>query len=111
VEPRRTISLIKFSGTLQHPPRNDKMGKTITAFAHFVYVVSKKSLVFADIQGLWYIHLGLSILMWCIPGSPMNVNDRDGVVLFDLQTHTSDGWECLCQVSIFYVLWYLPYFT
>jgi hypothetical protein len=60
VEPRRTISLIKFSGTLQHPPCNDKMGETITAFAHFVYIVSKQSLVFADIQGLWYIHWGFT---------------------------------------------------
>lgn len=51
VEPRRTTSVIKFSGTLQHPTRHDKIGKTITAFAHFVYEVSAQTLVFADIQG------------------------------------------------------------
>lgn len=52
VEPRRTTSVIKFSGTLQHPSQHDKIGKTITAFAHFVYQVSAKTLVFADIQGM-----------------------------------------------------------
>lgn len=59
VEPRRTTSVIKFSGTLHHPARDDKIGKTVTAFAHFVYEVSKKSLVFADIQGIFSVLLVL----------------------------------------------------
>ncbi|KAF8056186.1 kinase-like domain-containing protein [Lyophyllum atratum] len=74
VEPRRTTSLVKFSGTLCHPKQDNKMGKTITAFAHFVYEISGKTLVFADIQG-----------------SPTSQNNRDGIVLFDLMTHSVDG--------------------
>lgn len=57
IEPRRTTSLVKFSGTLCHPAQTNKMGKTITAFAHFVYEISKKTLVFADIQGMSYIFI------------------------------------------------------
>ncbi|KAG6905156.1 hypothetical protein DXG01_004494 [Tephrocybe rancida] len=50
VEPHHTTSVIKFSGTLCHLQRENKIGKTITAFAHFVYEVSQKAMVFADIQ-------------------------------------------------------------
>ncbi|KAG6834598.1 hypothetical protein H0H93_008682 [Arthromyces matolae] len=74
IEPLRTTSVVKFSGTLCHPTRSDKIGKTITAFAHFVYEISQKSMVFADIQG-----------------SPMTINGGKAVtILFDLMTHTMD---------------------
>ncbi|KAF8148230.1 hypothetical protein B0H34DRAFT_668832 [Crassisporium funariophilum] len=52
VEPCQTTSLVKFSRTLCHPKQDNKMGKTITALAHFVYEISSKTLVFADIQGI-----------------------------------------------------------
>ena len=52
VEPRRTTSVEKYSGTLIHPHRKDKRGATLSAFAHFVYEMSHHELVFADIQGL-----------------------------------------------------------
>jgi len=51
VEPRRTKSVVKFSGTLVHPSHTDKIGVTLMAFAHFSYEISQKRLVFADIQG------------------------------------------------------------
>jgi hypothetical protein len=51
VEPRRTKSVQKFSGTMIHPHRNDKLGKTLCAFTHFVYEFSGQELVLADIQG------------------------------------------------------------
>ena len=51
VEPRRTKSVVKFSGTLVHPSHADKVGITLVAFAHFSYEFSQKQLVFADIQG------------------------------------------------------------
>jgi hypothetical protein len=54
VKPQQTTSVVKFSGTLQHPSQDNKVGKTITAFAHFVFTISKQSLVFADIQGWWF---------------------------------------------------------
>ena len=51
IEPRRTKSVVKFSGTLVHPSRADKVGITLVAFVHFSYEISQKQLVFADIQG------------------------------------------------------------
>jgi len=51
VEPRRTKSVQKFSRTMIHPHRNDKLGKTLSAFTHFVYEFSGQEPVFADIQG------------------------------------------------------------
>ncbi|KAF8959843.1 hypothetical protein BDZ97DRAFT_1906085 [Flammula alnicola] len=51
VEPRRTKAVRKYSGTLVHPNRLDKLGQTLSAFAHFVYECSGKELVLADIQG------------------------------------------------------------
>jgi hypothetical protein len=51
VEPRRTKSVRKFSGTLVHPNRPDKLGKTLSAFSHFVYEFSGQELVLVDIQG------------------------------------------------------------
>lgn len=54
VEPRRTKAVRKFSGTLVHPNRQDKLGQTLSAFAHFVYESSGNELVFADIQGCFF---------------------------------------------------------
>ncbi|KIO01567.1 hypothetical protein M404DRAFT_149882, partial [Pisolithus tinctorius Marx 270] len=70
-----TTTVIKFSGMMQHPPpTNDKHGITIAAFAHFVFEFSGHKLVFADIQG-----------------SPMTVDGHDGIILFDVMTHTDTG--------------------
>lgn len=52
VEPRRTTSVQKFSGTLAHPNREDELGLTLIAFAHFIYDTSDKEFVLADIQGV-----------------------------------------------------------
>ncbi|KAI6146176.1 hypothetical protein BKA82DRAFT_4015762 [Pisolithus tinctorius] len=71
VKPRWTTTVMKFSGTLEHLSSMDKLRITISAFAHFAYEYSKHKLVFADIQG-----------------SPMTVNGHDGMVLFDVMTHT-----------------------
>ncbi|KIM35059.1 hypothetical protein M413DRAFT_79793 [Hebeloma cylindrosporum] len=71
VEPRRTTSVQKFSGTLAHPNREDELGLTLIAFTHFIYDTSDKELVLADIQG-----------------SPMSIDKRDVMVLFDLMSHT-----------------------
>ncbi|KAG6905918.1 hypothetical protein DXG01_016948 [Tephrocybe rancida] len=74
IEPHRTRSVVKFSGTLQHPHQTDKMGKTITAFAHFVHHTSSGEFIFVDIQG-----------------SPATINGRDGITLFDLMSHSVQG--------------------
>ncbi|KAF8075915.1 kinase-like domain-containing protein [Lyophyllum atratum] len=66
VEPCHTTSIIKFSGTLQYPARADKMGKTIG-----------KSLVFAVLSKF--------------SESPVSMNNRDGVVLYDLMSHSVIG--------------------
>ena len=52
VEPRRTKAVRKFSGTLIHPCRTDKLGMTLSAYAHFLYEWSGHELVLADIQGM-----------------------------------------------------------
>ncbi|KAJ7491594.1 kinase-like domain-containing protein [Mycena galericulata] len=80
VERRRPATVIKFSGTLIHrSARRDLRSVTIGAFAHFVFGYSKQELVFADLQG-----------------TPCQLKTRDGfgkdgLVLFDLMTHTLDG--------------------
>ena len=51
VEPRRTTSVQKFSGTLAYPNWEDELGLTLIAFTHFIYDTSDKELVLADIQG------------------------------------------------------------
>ena len=57
VEPRRPMSVTKWSGTLTHPNHHgDLIGATICAFVHFAYVYSHNSIVFADIQGMFNRH-------------------------------------------------------
>lgn len=52
VEPKRPSTVTKFGGTLSHQMnRKDLQSLTIAAFAHFVYLKSKATRVFADIQG------------------------------------------------------------
>ncbi|KAL0952298.1 hypothetical protein HGRIS_006587 [Hohenbuehelia grisea] len=75
VEKKRSTSVLKFSGTLSHKPqRRDQLSQTIYAFAHFVWGYSNNTLVFADIQG-----------------TPTRLDGKDGLVLFDIMTHTVDG--------------------
>lgn len=57
VEPRRTTSVVKYSGTLVHPTRRDQVGIIVTAFAHYIYETSNKELVLADIQGIVLYHI------------------------------------------------------
>ncbi|KAJ3981545.1 kinase-like domain-containing protein [Lentinula detonsa] len=73
VEPRRTKSVEKYSSTLFHPPRDDQIGITLSAFAHYVYSSDNQKLVLADIQG-----------------SLVNIGGIDTVVLFDIMHHTSE---------------------
>ncbi|KAJ7327592.1 kinase-like domain-containing protein [Mycena albidolilacea] len=75
VERKRPSTVIKFSGTLvHHSHRRDLRSATISAFAHFVFGYSKRTLVVADLQG-----------------TPCLVRNNDGLILFDLMTHTADG--------------------
>ncbi|KJA20506.1 hypothetical protein HYPSUDRAFT_1090968 [Hypholoma sublateritium FD-334 SS-4] len=75
VEQKRPTTVIKFTGTLNHRQRQkDMRGLTVQAFSHFVYGYSKQTLVFSDLQG-----------------SLAHVKGRDGLVLFDVMTHTIEG--------------------
>ncbi|KAJ3562109.1 hypothetical protein NP233_g9780 [Leucocoprinus birnbaumii] len=75
VEMRRSKEVNHYSGTLAHSSTGADLRRgTIYAFTHFAYGHSNESLVFADVQG-----------------SPAVINGCDGVVLFDLMTHTSTG--------------------
>ena len=60
IEKRRPMSVTKWSGTLAHPNHHsDLIGATICAFVHFTYIFSQRSIVFADIQGMFnYVTIG-----------------------------------------------------
>ncbi|KAJ3727495.1 kinase-like domain-containing protein [Lentinula raphanica] len=73
VEPRRTKAVEKYSSTLIHPPRGDKIGITLSAFTHYVLWSSQNKLVIADVQG-----------------SLANIGGIDTVILFDIMTHTKE---------------------
>ncbi|KIK05771.1 hypothetical protein K443DRAFT_120371 [Laccaria amethystina LaAM-08-1] len=51
VDPHHRKPVQKFSSTMVYPHCNDKIGKTLSAFTHFVYEFSKQELVLADMQG------------------------------------------------------------
>ncbi|KAJ3780281.1 kinase-like domain-containing protein [Lentinula aff. detonsa] len=40
----------KWSGTMQHPEHNSKVGNTLTSFVHFAYEWTHQTVVFADLQ-------------------------------------------------------------
>ncbi|KAF8908220.1 kinase-like domain-containing protein [Gymnopilus junonius] len=66
VEPCCTKAVWKFSGTLIHPSHTDKLGMTLSAYAHFLYECSGQELVLANIQG-----------------SHMTIQGIDTLILFD----------------------------
>ncbi|KAF9251019.1 hypothetical protein L218DRAFT_1065832, partial [Marasmius fiardii PR-910] len=45
LEPMRTGTPKKWSGTLQHPSHQGKLGVTLTTFVHFTYEWSQKTIV------------------------------------------------------------------
>ncbi|KAL0945668.1 hypothetical protein HGRIS_014820 [Hohenbuehelia grisea] len=97
VEPKRPSSVLKFSGTLGHRThRKDQRSQTIYAFAHFVLGHSNHELVFADIQGMHaLIGAGTAwpilIIDWFHPQVLHRLEGEDGLVLFDVMTHTLNG--------------------
>ncbi|KAJ7604069.1 kinase-like domain-containing protein, partial [Roridomyces roridus] len=75
VEPRRAQVVTKFSGTMNHQQKKkDVLYNTVFAFAHFAFGFGNRNIVFTDIQG-----------------TPSIVNNKMGMVLFDVMTHTPDG--------------------
>ncbi|KAF5332096.1 hypothetical protein D9611_008102 [Ephemerocybe angulata] len=74
IEPRRTMSVTKYCGTMEYPRRSDKIGVTLSAFLHYVFWASQEEFVFSDIQG-----------------SRMNVRGVDTLILFDPMSHTVEG--------------------
>ncbi|KAJ7577391.1 kinase-like domain-containing protein [Mycena floridula] len=82
IEKKRPTTVSKFSGTLTHQAqRHNLQSHTVSAFAHFAFVHSQRSLVFADLQGK--LILLISTLA--------HVNGKDVMVLFDVMTHTTSG--------------------
>jgi len=54
VEPRRSPTVVKFTGTLTHSHSHiaDLASETVHAFAHFIFELTDRQLVVADLQGL-----------------------------------------------------------
>ncbi|KAF8824200.1 hypothetical protein HHX47_DHR8000161 [Lentinula edodes] len=51
LEPMRPRTATKkWSGTMQHPGHNSKVGDTLTSFVHFAYQWTYETVVFADLQ-------------------------------------------------------------
>lgn len=51
IEPQRSAVVDRWSGTMQHPNySNNKIGQTISTFAHFSLIYSGKTLVLVDLQ-------------------------------------------------------------
>ncbi|KAJ3747078.1 kinase-like domain-containing protein, partial [Lentinula detonsa] len=48
----RGIEPTKWSGTMQHPEHNSKVGDTLTSFVHFAYEWTHQTVVFANLQTL-----------------------------------------------------------
>lgn len=76
VEQKRASTVTHFTYTLNHHRRqvDNLLILTVHAFAHFVFGISDRLLVMADIQG-----------------TPGSVKGKDGYILFDPMTHTMDG--------------------
>ncbi|KAJ7064244.1 kinase-like domain-containing protein [Mycena amicta] len=75
IKAKRAAAVIKFTSTLNHKARgSDLQTLTIHSFAHYVFGATHGSLVMADLQG-----------------TPATVRGNDGLVLFDVMTHTQDG--------------------
>ncbi|KAF9256429.1 hypothetical protein L218DRAFT_881696, partial [Marasmius fiardii PR-910] len=74
LEPMRTGTPKKWSGTLQHPSHQGKLGVTLTTFVHFAYEWSQKTIVFADLQT-----------------SLTATSSRGKHILFDIMMHTMRG--------------------
>ena len=56
IEPRRASCVTKFTGTLGGPPKTDADSlplMTALAFVHFAYLYSKRTVLFADVQGMF----------------------------------------------------------
>lgn len=51
LEPLRTTSFTRYTGTLKHPNLRGKLGSSIHAFVHYAFEMSSQDLLFADIQG------------------------------------------------------------
>lgn len=51
LEPLRTTSYTRYTGTLRHPTLRGKLGSSIHAFVHFAFEMSSRDMLFADIQG------------------------------------------------------------
>ncbi|KAE9390096.1 hypothetical protein BT96DRAFT_761649, partial [Gymnopus androsaceus JB14] len=64
----------EWSGTNQHPEHNSKVGSTLTAFVHFAYEWTHKTVVFADLQ---------TMTMGSVEGTCN--------VLYDIMSHTIGG--------------------
>lgn len=88
----------RFCGTLKHTSTSSDLAHlTISAFNHFVYQFTRKTLIYADLQGVFpCIYVIAEHLFICSAGTPglVTVDDEEveGTFLFDPMTHTETGY-------------------
>ena len=56
LEPLRTTSYTLYTGTLKHPNLRGKLGSSIHAYVRYVFEMSSRDMLFADVQGAYYYH-------------------------------------------------------
>ncbi|KAJ6602925.1 hypothetical protein B0H10DRAFT_1823046, partial [Mycena sp. CBHHK59/15] len=103
-EPRRSSKVKHWSGTNEYPPwHQNKLGSTLTAFAHYAYLFSLESTVFCDLQSMSYFVLVHSSLGVCsdqyfLAAAAIDENGDAIQVLFDMMTHTLDQYVIFASV-------------
>ncbi|KAJ7199363.1 kinase-like domain-containing protein [Mycena pura] len=76
LEPLRSASVTRYSGTMEHPIPKGQLALTLSAFVHYAFQFSgDNSIIFADLQG----------------SSGRLSNNKMGMILFDMMTHTPSG--------------------
>lgn len=63
LEPARTSSTTRYSGTMAHTNQSNKHHQTINTFVHFSYLFSQRSMIFADIESALSCSIGVPLLI------------------------------------------------
>ena len=80
-----------YSSGLNVRRHQNKLGSTLNAFTHFVYLFSQESTVPADLQSMFQSLCFRSAFIYSIVSTVVKENGDAVQMLFDIMTHTLDG--------------------